>query len=383
MIPKNSVIVVGGGIMGVSAAYQLALRGRQVTLLDQFDVPNQWAASGDQLRVFRMTYGKDAFYTEMALKSLPLWLELNRLAEDKIFVQNGMLELASSTHGYEEQSLKVLKDMKIPASVVDKKELQRRYPMINSRAVKYGLFHKDGGMIWSSKAVAALSLLAQRKAVKVRGGVKVSAVLKDKNGVRGVKDSTGKLWEAENYVFAAGAWTPELLKSYGVPLKITRQEQLYLRPPINRGRYRPEHFPVFAALSEGFYGLPMHIHGFMKIGYHRPGSAGKPGPEQDERQLTKPFEKKCRAFLKRYIPELASFTEMEGHTCYYDNTKDSDFIIDRLPDAANAVLAAGFSGHGFKFGPLVGKSVSELIIGGKSELNLHRFRLGRFKLKKR
>jgi monomeric sarcosine oxidase len=382
MSNKKSVIIVGGGIMGVSAAYFLAEKGCHVTLLDQFDVPNRWAASGDQLRVFRLTYGKDAFYTEMAAKTLPLWLEFNRLAEDKLLLQNGMLELAAVTHGYEEQSLKVLKDMKLSFSIVDKKELQRRYPMINSRAVKYGLFHKDGGMIWSSKAVAAVSVLAQRKGAKIRGGVKVTAVLKDKSGICGLKDSAGKRWEAENYVFMGGAWTPELLKGYGVPLKVTLQEQLYLRPPINRGRYRPEHFPVFAALSEGFYGLPMHIHGFMKIGYHRSGPAGKPGPGQDDRLLTRAFEKKCRTFLKRYIPELASFTEMEGHTCHYDNTKDGDFIIDRLPDAPNALIAAGFSGHGFKFGPLVGKTVSELVVGGKSELNLHRFRLGRFKLKK-
>jgi N-methyl-L-tryptophan oxidase len=120
----------------------------------------------------------------------------------------------------------------------------------------------------------------------------------------------------------------------------------------------------------------------MKIGDHRKGPVGKPGAVEDDRMLAPAFEKKCRTFLKRYIPELASFTEMEGHTCYYDNTKDDDFIVDRLPDAPNAFIAAGFSGHGFKFGPLIGKTLAELVVGGKSELNLHRFRLGRFRAKK-
>lgn len=378
MIQKNSVLVVGGGIMGVCAAYFLAEKGRQVTLIDQFDVPNRWAASGDQLRVFRLSYGKDAFYTEMALKTLPLWLEFNRLSDQRLLFQNGVLELATQAHGPEEHSLKTLKDMKVAVQVIEKQEIARRFPMMNTRAIKHAVFHKDGGMVWATNAVSAISVLAQRKGAKVRPQVKVAQVLRDKTGIKGVKDSTGKLWQAESYVFAAGIWTGELLKSYKLPIKITKQQQLYLRPPSNRGRYRPEHFPVWISRQSGFYGFPLHIHGFLKMGDDKKGAPAKPKPGQDDRELSPQFERKCRAFLKRYFPELASFTEFEGHNCYYDNTKDGDFIIDRLPDSPNAVVAAGFSGHGFKFGPLVGRTIAELIVGGKPELNLHRFRLGRF-----
>jgi monomeric sarcosine oxidase len=379
MSEKHGVLIVGGGIMGISAAYWLAQKGRQSTVLDQYDVPNQWAASGDQLRVFRLTYGKDAFYTDMALKTLPLWLDLNAQSGEKILQQNGMLELAATTHGYEEQSYNVLKEMKVSVQKIEKEELKRQYPMINSKAVKYGLFHKDGGMLWASKAVGLLATLAQRKGAKIRTRTKVAQILRDKKkGILGIKDDQGRLHTADQYLFAGGMWTPELMKSYGIPLKVTRQYQLYLRPPANRGRYRPEHFPVFASLSAGFYGFPLHIHGFMKIGDHKKGAPGKPGPGS-ETDVPPAFEKKCRAFLKRFIPELASFTEYEGHVCHYDNTKDDDFIMDRLPDAPNGFVATGFSGHGFKFGPLVGKTMAELITGGKPDLNLHRFRLSRFK----
>src|SRR5579863_3185566 len=116
MSEKHGVIIVGGGIMGVSTAYWLASQGREVTLLDQYDVPNQWAASGDHLRVFRLTYGKDVFYTDMAVKSLPLWLDLNTQTGEKLLQQNGVLELAATTHGYEEQSYNALKDLKIPVT---------------------------------------------------------------------------------------------------------------------------------------------------------------------------------------------------------------------------------------------------------------------------
>ncbi|MDE2490306.1 MAG: N-methyl-L-tryptophan oxidase [Elusimicrobia bacterium] len=383
MSVKNTVVVVGGGIMGVQAAWHLAKLGQSVTLLDQYLVPNQWAASGDHLRVFRLTYGKDAFYTEMALKALPLWLDLNAQSEETLLQQNGVLELATKENGYEAQSLAVLKDRKIKYDRLEPSLVRRIYPMYNPKAFKWALFHPDGGMIWANRSVAATASLAQRKGVRIRSNVKVTQVLRDRQGVRGVKDAAGRVWEAEKYLFAAGYWSGELLKSYGLPIKVTRQSQLFLRPMISRGRYRPEHFPVFAALPVGFYGFPVHIHGFIKIGDHRKGPAVKRPDHERLRECTPQFEKTCRKFLKKFIPELAGFTEYEGHVCWYDNTPDDDFILDRLPDAPNAYVAAGFSGHGFKFAPLIGKSMAELMVGGKSELNLHRFRLGRFRLRRR
>jgi len=363
--------------MGASAAYWLSRMGRQVTVIEQGEVPNRLSASGDQLRIFRLSYGKDAFYTEMAAQSLPLWRELVQQGSDKFFIQNGFLDLATQAHGYEEASLKVLKEHKIPAVVLDKDDLKRHYPMLNSRAFRFGLLHKDGGMLWATRAVSSIMGLAQRKGVKVRAHVKVTSLVQAKGSIQALKDSSGKVWEAESFLFAPGAWTPELLKSYRLPLKVTRQQQMYLRPPFNRGRYREEHFPPFSIAHAGFYGFPMHIHGFMKIGEFRKGAPGKPGDVPD-REITPAFERKCRVFLKRYIPELANFTEFEGHVCYYASTKDQDFILDRLPGTANAFVMAGFSGHGFKFAPLVGQAMAQLIVGGKSELNLHRFRLSRF-----
>ena len=382
MIVKNSVVVVGGGIMGVQTAYHLALRGQQVTLLDQRDVPNQWAASGDHLRVFRLTYGKDAFYTEMALKALPLWLELNALSEETLLQQNGVLELSDKAKSYEALSYAVLKERKIRCEKLDPPQVKKLYPMYRSNSFKWALFHPDGGMIWANRAVAATASLAQRKGVKVRNGVKVVSIQKDKNGVRSVKDSSGKTWEAEKFVFAGGYWTASLLKPWGLPIKLTKQEQVFLRPKVGRGRYRPEHFPVFASMSAGYYGFPVHIQGFIKIADHRKGQVVKqPDPEQ-LRTLSPKFEKASRKFLSKFIPELADFEDYEGHVCWYDNTPDNDFIIDRLPGAPNAFVAAGFSGHGFKFGPIVGKTLAELVVGGKSDLNLHRFRVTRFKLRK-
>lgn len=373
-----SVLVVGGGVMGAASAYWLSRLGRQVTVFDRFNAPNSFGASGDHVRVFRLTYGKDSFYTDMAAKSLPLWLALNADSGQTLLMQNGVLELATQLKGYEEQSFSVLKEMKLPVEKLEKAEIRRHYPMINTRAIKFALFHKDGGMIWASKTVEALLHLAQKKGVKMRPKTEIVKILRGKSGIEGLKDAAGHVHKADEYLFCPGAWTDELLKGYRLPLKVTRQQQLYLRPPSNRGRYRPEHFPVFAALSTGFYGFPLHIHGFLKIGDHKKGPPGRPTPGADA-EATPQFVAKCRAFLKRHIPDLAGFTDMESKTCYYTSTPNDDFILDRLPDAPNGFVAAGFSGHGFKFAPLIGKTVAELIVGGKTELNIHRFRIARFR----
>jgi len=382
MSVKNSVVVVGGGIMGVQAAYHLANLGQTVTLLDQYDVPNQWAASGDHLRVFRMTYGKDAFYSEMALKCLPMWLELNTLSEDTLLQQNGVLELAAKADGYEAHSMAVLKDLKIRCERLDAAAIRRLYPMYNPKAFKWALFHPEGGLLWANRAVSAMASIAQRKGVRFRSGVKVVSLVKEKGRLRAVKDAAGKVWEAEKFLFACGHWTNELLKDQGIPIKVTKQEQIFLRPLFNRGRYRPEHFPVFSDHASGFYGFPVHIHGFIKLCAHRKGPVVKKVDLYDLRTLSPKFEKSCRVFLKKFMPELAPFTEFEGHVGWYDNTPDNDFLVDRLPSTANVYLAAGFSGHGFKFAPIIGKSIAELMVAGKSELNLHRFRATRFKLRK-
>ncbi|MBI3507635.1 MAG: FAD-dependent oxidoreductase [Proteobacteria bacterium] len=366
--------------MGTSAAYYLARAGHKVALLDQYAIPNEWQASGDHARVFRYTYGKDMFYTELAVKALDLWKEFQKEVHEDLYVATGMLDIALKDGGYEDQCFKSLTAMKLPVFKLDAHEMRERFRIFNARAMKYGVFHPDGGMIWAQRSVAAFSNAAQRRRALFYANVKVSSILRGKEGIEGVKDAKGKVWRATSYLFAPGPWAKEFLASYKIPLKVTKQPLLYFRPPSNQGRFRPGHCPVYACLTRGFYGFPVHIHGFMKIGDHRKGKPGKPGPGPNE--VDPQMERNCRRFLREFMPDAAEFVDTEGKMCYYNNTPDDDFIVDKLPDAPNAVVATGLSGHGFKFGPLLGKLCGDLLLTGKTDLNLTRFKLDRFKGKK-
>ncbi|MBI4422331.1 MAG: N-methyl-L-tryptophan oxidase [Elusimicrobia bacterium] len=380
MKASYDVVIVGGGAMGLATAYYLTKQGKKAVLLEQHQVGNPWGASGDHGRIFRLSYGKDTFYTDLAVRALALWKDLQKEAREELYLPTGMLDLAAGPGRYEQQCYDSLKGMGLPVSKWTSAETHERYRIFNPRAFKFAVYHPDGGMLWAHRALTALSNLSQQRGAKVVEKARVSAVLRNKkDGVYAVRDAGGKVYEAGAFLFAAGAWTSDLLAAYGLPIKPTRQELLYLRPPNNQGRYRPAHCPVFAAISKGFYGFPVHIHGFMKLGDHRKGKQAKPGTGAQE--VSPSFEKATRLFLRKFIPDLAGFNETEGKVCYYDNSPDGDFIMDRLPDSPSAYVAAGFSGHGFKFAPLVGKILADLIVGGKSEINLQRFRATRFKLR--
>jgi glycine/D-amino acid oxidase-like deaminating enzyme len=338
MNKKPDVIVVGGGITGVTAAYWLAHNRKSVLLLDQADIPNLKAPSGDHMRAFYLSHGKDAFYTELAARALPLWLDINAQSGQNILCQNGFLDLAIRTPGFETQSQAIFKDMKIRAEWLDKKTLHVERSMFNSRALKGALFHQEGGFIWAQRAVSSWLAAAQKKGARVKSRIEIKSLMREKDGrIRGVKDASGKVWEAESFLFAPGIWTPALLKDYRIPIRVTRQFQIYLKPPNNPGRYRLEHFPVFRASTAGFYGFPMHIHGYMKLVDHTPGPLGDPNEERAKMPPSS-FEKRCRAFLKRYIPDIAAFKEFETSLCHQDMTRDGDFIVDRgtqaIADAA-------------------------------------------------
>lgn len=376
---QHDVIVVGGGIIGTSAAYTLARRGHKVLVMDQVSIPNPQGSSDDHARLFRLAHGKDSFMTDLAARTIPLWKEHEKTFGEEFLTQNGVLDLSCGDGRVEEASYKTLSEMRLRVERLSAQQVIERYRMIKPRACKFAVFHPDGGMVWAKRAIEAFS----RGILKSRGhlepGIKIVKILRDKSKVTALKDSKGGLWRADNYIFSSGAWTRDVLAEYGIPVTITRQECLYLRPPRNQGRYRPSHFPVFSFSKSGIHGFPVHIHGFMKVGLHREGPESRTPvmPLVPDRK----FEKQCRKALKDFAPDLADFSEMEGRVHYYTRTPDGDFILDRLPGVENGWLAAAFAGGGPMFAPLVGQLLSQLISGEKPTVNLNRFRVGRLRLR--
>jgi glycine/D-amino acid oxidase-like deaminating enzyme len=180
---------------------------------------------------------------------------------------------------------------------------------------------------------------------------------------------------------ASGPWTRKLLPELNSLLKTTRQEVFYFEPEPARITHNAPgfgvgEFPIFFATDTGFYGFPVHNAGAMKIANHEKGNPVD--PDKIEEPVGDEAVDECRAFFRKYIPALAGARLFETRVCIYNNTPDDDFIIDWHTKLEKVLIVTGFSGHGFKFAPTIGRIAAELLLSGDTSYDIERFRLARF-----
>ena len=287
---KYDVVIIGAGVMGCATAYQLSKQGKKVLLLDQFNVKNDLNSSQDYSRAFRYEYGDEEFYTNMAVKSRSLWLELEKEYGKQIYFQCGSLLLGDKEESYATKSFDTLKKLGHKVDLWKKDELKKKYPQFSA---KYGVMDYCGGIIDAYAAVDAFVSLAKKNGVEVKENTKVTDI-KDNSVVL----ENGNTVECDKIVVTCGVWAPKLAN---VPIKSTKQQLVYFKPK-NLDDFKKDKFPVFGYLDEGFYGFPLHGIDAVKVSNHFSGEVVEP---EAERKVTDKFIEDCRAFFKRFIPALA------------------------------------------------------------------------------
>jgi len=193
--------------------------------------------------------------------------------------------------------------------------------------------------------------------------------------LEGLRTTAGETLRAERYVFACGPWLPKMFPGIlGRRIFPTRQEVFFFAPEAGDQRFLPERLPGWADFNDGdiYYGFPdLESRGF-KIAHDAHGPAFD--PDTGDREPTAGAIADVRAYLARRFPALASRPLVESRVCQYENSANGDFLIDRHPRWANAVLVGGGSGHGFKHGPAVGRYAA-LLAAGRLERPEPRFSL--------
>jgi glycine/D-amino acid oxidase-like deaminating enzyme len=355
------VAVAGGGIFGATAARALARRGHRVTLVDPGPLPHPLAESTDISKMVRLDYGADAGYTELAERALDGWRAWNRAGPAPLFHETGVLFIARAPlapGGFEHESFALLRARGHRPERLDAADIARRYPALRAGAFVDGYYNPEGGWVEASRVVERVLAEAAALGVTLRAGCAARAVADD--GSR-LLLADGSALAADAVLVAAGAWTPLLCPALSGALRPHGQAVFHLRPRAPAD-FAAERLPAFGAdiARTGFYGFPLHA-GVVKIGHHGPGV--ETDMQRGERVVPGAIEADLRALLADALPGLADAEIAFRRLCVYCDTRDGHFWIARDPARPRLTVAAGGSGHAFKFAPVLGDLIADAVLG--------------------
>ncbi len=357
-------MIAGAGIFGVVSALALRRRGYAVTLVDPGPVPHPLAASTDITKAVRADYGPDEAYTDWMLEAIPLWREWSDRWGDGLFHETGVcyFSRAPMAHGgFEYESHRVLGERGVALERLDAREIARRFPAWSSGRYTDGYFNPLGGYVESGRVVARLAADARASGVIVREGVPIVSVAERGGRAVGVVLGDGATLEADVTVCALGAWSHHLLPHLAGSVRSTGHPVFHLRP--ERGEmFEWERFPTFGAdiAETGWYGFPLHPReGVVKVARH---SAGREmHPASPERAVTASELAGLGDFLAETFPALVTAPVVATRVCLYSDTWDGHLWIDHDPERPGLVVATGDAGHAFKFAPVLGELVADVI----------------------
>jgi glycine/D-amino acid oxidase-like deaminating enzyme len=362
------VLVVGSGIFGVTAALELHARGCDVTLVDPGPIPHPLAESTDISKVVRCDYGADLEYTRLGERALDGWRRWNATWRVPRYHPTGVTFLsrtAMQPGGFEHDSFELLSRRGHPIERLDAAAIAARFPAYRPGALVDGYVHHDGGWAESGAVVRQLVTDAITLGVTVRGDLAIDRVVDD-------GALAGDLHvPADAVVVCAGAWTTRLVPELAGPLRAVGQPVFHLRP-ADPTPFEARRFPVFGAdiSRTGYYGFPVNRDGIVKIANHGTGLELAPDAP---RATTPAQEAALRDFLRDTFPALADAPIVDRRLCVYGDTLDGHFWIARHPERPHLTVAAGGSGHAFKFAPVLGELIADAVLGRPHRLG-HRFR---------
>jgi sarcosine oxidase len=360
---ETEFAVVGGGLLGLATARELSRRGNQVLLFERHVVGGERAGSKGSARVFRLGYD-DPFYVRMAICSQPMWRDLEVESGRSLLQTTGQLSFGGD--------LDQLRDAMAGAGAavvrLDASEVALRSPGLSAEGP--ALFEPESGVLFADRCLAALRSSCESAGAEVREHAPVTSIQDEGPRVRLSSDNRDGGAYASVAVVCAGHWTAGLLRQAGVGLSLSpRLEQVAYLAPMNG---RELQVPIFIQRSDPWvYGLPCGDPGLLKVALHGAGPVAHPdeSPLDPDPVLLARLAEQCRRLLPGYRTE-----PMSTERCFYDSSPDGDFVLDRV---GRIVIGAGTTGHGFKFGPLLGEVLADLATGGSPRFDLGRFSASR------
>ncbi len=380
---KYDVAVVGLGAMGSAAVYQMAARGTKVLGIDAFSPPHHFGSSFGGSRIIRQAYFEDNRYVPLLKRSYALWNELEQQSNTKLLSITGALMMGSANDKVLTGSYDSALQYHIASDLLPGETIRKKFPQFHPDADMMALLDHTAGFINPEKAIKATLELSVRMGADIQTDERVSNWKNKRNGYLEI-NTTSQTYQANQLVICVGAWTKKLLPQLKVPLQPERVVQCWMQPIGENEMFAIPNFPVFLIAVNpelALYGIPSEqpFTQGVKVALHPMGPFSTRNvcdPDTVNREVTQDDLNKVRYYLKKYVPALDGKC-IDASVCLYTNTPDLHPVIDFYPDNPKVIIAAGFSGHGFKFSNVVGEIICELVMAGKSALRLDIFKIDR------
>jgi sarcosine oxidase len=361
--------------MGSAAAYHLARRGKRVLGLERFTPGHDRGASQGRSRIIREAYWEHPSYVPLVWRSYELWADLEQEIGRLLLLTTGGLMVGAPESDLIKGTLLSARTYDLKHEVLDAQEITRRFSVFNPSNDMVGVLESRAGVLFPEECVLAHLQRAAAHGADLR--YEEPVVNWSAEGGQVMVQTAEARYEAESLVLTPGPWAPEVLTELHLPLVIERQVVAWFRPLTLLEAFSPDRCPVYIWQTNRrlFYGFPRLGDAGVKIAEH---ALGDPTTADTIRRQIGPeeIEEIRRDFIARHMP-AANGPVLATHTCMYTMTPDTHFIIDRYPQQSNVVLACGFSGHGFKFTPVVGEILADLVLEGRTAHDISLFSMVR------
>jgi sarcosine oxidase len=373
---RYDVAIVGLGAMGSATLAECAKRGASVIGLEQFARGHDLGSSNGRTRLIRKAYFEDPAYVPLLLRAYELWRKLECESGEELLRLTGLLMVGLEGSPVIAGATRAAREHSLPFQSLSARDIRSRYPMLKVRDEEVGLYEPDGGVLDPERSVATQLRVAQSAGAELRFNSMVESWGATANGfllhLAGGDDVTSRA-----LLLSLGPWFKKTLESLGVPIRVQRNVQAWFAPVTNE--YAAGRFPPFLLDREG---LPTPLYGFpdfgdgVKAAFHACGELSDVEHFLREVDGARDIEPISRA-LEQWMPGAAGRLRA-AKPCPYTLTPDSHFVVDRHPDHPRLVLSGGFSGHGFKFAPVIGEICADLALENESRhaidfLSLRRF----------
>ncbi len=359
--------------MGSFALWRLAARGIDAICFERFEPGHDKGSGHGESRVIRTAYFEGSTYVPLIRSAFDLWRELERETGESLLTMTGALMVGPEEGELVSGTVASAREYGLTHEVFPGDRLPERYPQHAPRPGLTAVYEEAAGVLRAEASIETAARRAEKLGATLFRYAPVESIETDASGVK--VRANGRVYSARHAIVAVGSWLGKLFPSLDRHLSVERQVLAWFEAREPEA-FAFDRFPVcvFQEDDVEWYAIPSLDGGPVKVALHHYGQTVD--PETIDRE-THPED---MARLSGYVEDklLGLFPDpVYTKVCMYTNTPDRHFLVGQVPNQPNLTLLGGFSGHGFKFAPLMGEVAADLASEGSTTHDIAGFDPGR------